>query len=124
MYDNILKINNETYTGKEEPEQTQNNNNKSDDDFNYKPEDLIPEGWIDNLLNEEDKKIGFDLKLLKRDELNVNLIHFDKNMTNKENYEYYNKFKVNVVGGFQAVDDINFLKGYLEVIKDKNIHLL
>ena len=124
MYDNILKINNETYTGKEEPEQTQNNNNKSDDDFNYKPEDLIPEGWIDNLLNEEDTKIGFDLKLLKRDELNVNLIHFDKNMTNKENYEYYNKFKVNVVGGFQAVDDINFLKGYLEVIKDKNIHLL
>ena len=42
-------------------------------------------------------------------------------MTNKENYTYYNKFKVDVVEGFQPVDDINFLKGYLEVIKDKNI---
>ena len=59
--------------------------------------------------------------MLERNELNVNLIHFDKNMTNKENYKYYNIFKVNVVGGFLAIDDINFLKGYLEVIKDKKI---
>ena len=90
-------------------------------DYDFNPEDVVPECYIDKLLNEEDEKIGFEFKYLKRDELNVNLIHFDKNMTNKENYKYYNKFKVDVVGGFQAVDDINFLKGYLEVIKNKNI---
>ena len=111
MYDknDFSKLNNEVYFGEEEPEEElQNNNNQSKDEFDINPEDIIPEGWFDNLLNEEDKKIGFDFKLLKRDELNVNLIHFDKNMTNKENYIYYNKFKVDVVGGFQAVDDINF----------------
>ena len=97
------------------------NSSDQDDNYDYNPEDIELEACIDKLLNEEDKKIGFDFSLLKRNELNVNLIHFDKNMSNNENYKYYNYFKVNVVGGFQAVDDINFLIGYLEVIKDKKI---
>ena len=94
----------------EEPkEELQNNNNNQEkDEYDFDPKDVIKECCIDNLLNEEDKEICFDFKLLKRDELNVNLIHFDKNMTSKENYKYYNYFKVNVVGGFQAIDDINF----------------
>lgn len=43
--------------------------------------------------------LGFDMSLIKRDELNVNLIHFDKNMTNSENYDFSNSFKIDVVGG-------------------------
>ena len=39
------------------------------------------------------------MSLIKRDELNVNLIHFDKNMTNSENYDFSNSFKIYVVGG-------------------------
>ena len=39
------------------------------------------------------------MSLIKRDELNVNLIHFDKNMTNSENYDFSNSFKIDVVGG-------------------------
>ena len=42
-------------------------------------------------------------------------------MTNGENYGYYNNFKVNVVGGFYAIDDLNVLKNYFEKIKEKNI---
>ena len=49
----------------------------------------------------------------KRDELRINLIHFDKNMTNGENYGYFNKFKVDVVGGFYAMDDVNIFKKFL-----------
>jgi hypothetical protein len=58
---------------------------------------------------------------LKRIELNVNLIYFDSNLTNKENFRYFNDFKVDVVGGFHGIDDLNILKQYLEKLKDKNI---
>ena len=67
---------------------------------------------IDNLINEENLSIGFDLKLIIRNELKINLIHFDLNITNKENYKYINKFKVDITGGFQAIDDLEILKRY------------
>ena len=78
-------------------------------------------GAIDNIKNEIDLDIGFDMKLIKRDELYINLIHFDKSMTNPENYKYFNKFKVDIVGGFYAIDDLDILKNYLEKIKNKDI---
>ena len=76
-----------------------------------------------------DENIPFDKdefykKYLKRDELNANLIYFDLNMTNKENYLYFNKFKVDVVGGFHAIDDLNILENYLEKIKEKDISFI
>ena len=42
-------------------------------------------------------------------------------MTNSENYNYLNKLKIDVVGGFHAIDDLDILKSYLEKIKEKNI---
>ena len=85
-------------------------------------------GGIDNLKDESKtqlaKKIGFDLNLIKRDELRINLIHFDKNMANEENYKYFNKFKVDVVGGFYAMDDVNIFKKFLDKISEKNIPFL
>ena len=91
------------------------------DDFDFDPNKIIPECYIDNIAEEENEDIGFDMSLLKREELHVNLIHFDSNMLNNENYGYYNNFKVDVVGGFQAINDIEMLKKYLEAIKKKNI---
>ena len=87
------------------------------------PPSLIrkPRSNFDNLIKEENKKIGFDLSLITREPLCVNLIHFDTNMTNKENYKYYTKFKVDVVGGFFAMDNLDIFKKYLEAIKQKNI---
>ena len=86
-------------------------------------DNIIEEAFIDNL--ETDKKkykdIGFDWSLLKRDKLYVNLIHFDYNITNKENYGYYNKFKVDVVGGYLAMDNLYMLQLYLEALKKKEI---
>ena len=81
-------------------------------------------GPIDNLKNEESENIGFDMSLIKRKELNINLIYFDSQITNKENYEYYNNFKIDVVGGFYAIDNLNILKNYLDYIKEKNIPFL
>ena len=85
-------------------------------------------GFIDNLKDESKseiaQKIGFDMNLIKRNELNINLIHFDLNMTNGENYRYFNNFKVDVVGGFHATDDTNIFKKFLEKISKKNIPFL
>ena len=74
--------------------------------MSIKKEDIVEECCMDNIAEEENLDIGFDLSLLKRTELNVNLIHFDKRMKNSENYKYYNDFKVDVVGGFLAMDNI------------------
>jgi len=45
-------------------------------------------------------------------------------MTNRENYRYFNNFKVDVVGGFYAMDDINIFKKFLQKISEKNIPFL
>ena len=42
-------------------------------------------------------------------------------MTSKENYLYYNNFKVDVVGGYHAIDDLEIFKNYLESLKKKDI---
>ena len=81
-------------------------------------------GYNDKLIEEKEIDIGFDINLIKRDKLYVNLIYFDLKMTNKENYDYYIKFKIDVVGGFQAIDDLGILIDYLESIKSKNISFI
>ena len=81
---------------------------------------------IDNLKDEGigpiiAKNVGFDMNMIKRNELYINLIYFDKNMTNKENFEYFNNFKVDVVGGFHAIDDLTIFKKFLQEINTKKI---
>ena len=58
---------------------------------------------------------------LKNIELNVNLIHFDLNIASPENYLYYNEFKINVVGDFIAIDNLDILQEYLDKIQYKYI---
>ena len=106
-----------------------NNNNLGNNNYNNnnlnkkveKPSNIIEEAYIEKLEKEEDKDIGFDLGLLKRDKLYVNLIHFDSNLTNEENYHYFCKFKVDVVGGYHSIDNLEILKEYLKAIEDKKI---
>ena len=81
-------------------------------------------GPIDNLMNENAKNIGFDMNLIQRNELYINLIYFDSKMTNEENYIYFNNFKVDVVGGFHAIDDLNIFEKYLKAINNKNINFI
>ena len=113
------------YEGMEEQYKQQEQKFKSKKE-EYKPiefsnENFVPEAFIDKLILEEDKSIGFDLSLLKRNELYVNLIHFDLNLRNSENFKYYNEFKVDVVGGYIAIDNLGSLERYLEAIKKKRI---
>jgi len=90
----------------------------------YDPERIIGAGPIDNLNNENAENLGFNLNLINRNELFINLIYFDLNMRNEENYDYYINFKIDVVGGFYAIDNLDILKKYLDTIKLKNIPFL
>jgi len=54
----------------------------------------------------------------------VNLNYFDTNISNSENYKYYNNFKIDVGGGFQVIDNLDLLQRYLEAIKNKNIKFI
>ena len=113
---------NEIYTGEDDEKEKEVEKKfepKKEVFYDLDKANVVNECYIDNLIEEEDKDIGFDLSLLKRNELYVNLIHFDTNITNKENYKYYNDFKVDVVGGFQAIDNLDLLQRYLEAIKIK-----
>ena len=96
--------------------------NENKDNINTINEILINIKKNDQDFDKPNKKEEFKkTKLYERDELYVNLIHFDCNMTNKENYLYYNNFKVDVVGGYHAIDDLDIFKNYLESLKKKDI---
>ena len=84
-------------------------------------EDLVLEAVFDNLIKDEDLLLGFDPEAVakNREELYVNLIYFDDQITkSNDSYQYYKKFKVNVVGGFYASDEIDIFHQYLDAIKD------
>ena len=91
----------------------------SDEDIDYEPDEndidydnikidddnIILEACIDNIKDEKDLDIGFDpdIVLKNREELKINLIYDDDQITkSNESYDRYKKFKVNVVGGFYA----------------------
>ena len=94
-----------------------------DIDFDNIDLDMITHTDIDPI-SYEYKYLGFDLDLLKSDKLHVNLIYFDTNISNGENYRYYNYFKVDVEGEFQAIDNLDLLARYLEAIKIKKISFI
>ena len=83
--------------------------------------DIEKESFIDNIKDEKDLRIGYDPdELLKyRQELKINLIYFDDKITkSKKSYDYYKQFKVNVVGGFYASDEIDIFRQYLNKINN------
>ena len=43
----------------------------------------------------------------------VNLIHYDKNLKKKENFEYYRYFSIKIIGNYSPFDDPEMLKLYI-----------
>ena len=91
------------------------------DKFEIKNEDIKLEACIDNIKDDKDLFIGFDpdVVLKNREELKINLIYFDEKITkSNDSYDYYKRFKVNVVGGFYASDEIDIFRKYLKKLED------
>ena len=67
-----------------------------------------------------DKDI-FDKNNLIRNELYLNLIYFDLKLERNENYKYLNRFNLDVIGYYHAINDLTIFQNYLEEIKDEKI---
>ena len=61
--------------------------------------------------NEFEEMVNFSD--IKKGDIYVNLIHYDKNMKNNENFEYYRYFSVKIMGDYFVFDDFNMLKLYI-----------
>ena len=93
------------------------------DKIEIDPSNIQLEACIDNIKDEKDLLIGFDpeVVLKNREELKINLIYFDDKITkSNDSYDYYKRFKVNVVGGFYASDEIDIFEKYLKEIDNLN----
>jgi len=57
-----------------------------------------------------------DFSKIKAPNININLIHYDKNIKSKENIKYYRYFSVNIKGSYYPIDDFDILKLLLSKI--------
>ena len=54
---------------------------------------------------------------IKKGDIYVNLIHYDKTMKNNENFEYYRYFSIKLIGDYSCFDDFKMLKLFLSKTK-------
>ena len=66
----------------------------------------------DYLYNIYRKKI-INFSDTRKGDLNINLIHYDKNLKKEENFEYYRYFSIKVLGSYCSFDDYDMLKLFL-----------
>ena len=70
---------------------------------------------------EEDKNLFYnslytkiiDFSDVQKGDIYINLIHYDKNLKKKENFEYYRYFSIKVIGSYCSFDDYDMLKLFL-----------
>ena len=84
---------------------------------NLEPDSRIEDNGnrIINLYNyskAEYKKI-MNFSDVKKGNIYVNLIHYDKNLKKKENFEYYRYFSIKIIGNYSPFDDPEMLKLYI-----------
>ena len=58
-----------------------------------------------------------DFSNVKKGDIYVNLIHYDKNLKNEENFEYYRYFCINILGCYCPFDDFDMLKLFLSKLR-------
>ena len=54
-----------------------------------------------------------DFNDVKKGNIYVNLIHYDKNLKKNENFEYYRYFSIKLIGNYIPFDDTEMLKLYI-----------
>ena len=63
--------------------------------------------------NKEELEKIIDFSDIEKQNLYVNIIHFDKNLKNKENIEYYRYLSVKTVGSYYPFNDFDMIKLFL-----------
>ena len=90
---------------------------ESKDSYN---EDYEPEGInmpiikrFEDLYTDEKFQNIINFKDVRKGELYVNLIHYDKNLKNGDNMIYYRYLSIDTVGGYYPFDDFDMLKLFI-----------
>ena len=72
-------------------------------------ENCIEEGPIrerfEKLYSDEEFKEIINFEEIKKGELYVNIIHYDKDIRKEENMKYYRYFSIDTIGGYYPFDD-------------------
>ena len=68
---------------------------------------------FEQLYNNEKFRNIINFSNVERGELYINLIHYDKNLKNEENTEYYRYFSINIVGSYYVFDDFDMLRLFI-----------
>ena len=53
----------------------------------------------------------------RKGDLYINLIHYDTNIKNEENFEYYRYFSINIIGNYYAFDDFDMIKLFISKLQ-------
>ena len=77
----------------------------------------LSKGQLDPQKFIKDKIFSLEGIERRKELFHLNLIHYDENMKNSENIDYYKRFKLNVVGGFHAIDNFEIFKKFMEKMK-------
>lgn len=138
--DNVIKNNNPNDISQSEQNdeiERSFNNIQNYDSIIDKSKDNIPNisnkktfKCINNNLNTYQTKVNnyIDKSLIKFDDINrnpfyVNLLHYDENLINYENQNYYKYFKLNIVGGYFGNNNLNMFKYYIDAINRSKIFI-
>ena len=100
----------------------QKKNTYYNQEIHYNLNTMIVVDSNSNYMNYIKKKINIDNYLMKfedisRNPIYINLLHYDDNLTNNENQNYYKYFKLNIVGGYYGIDNFDM---FIEYIKEIN----
>ena len=72
---------------------------------------------FEEIYNENEFKDIINFSDIKKGDIYINLIHFDKNLKNEQNTEYYRYFTTNIIGSYYPFDDFDILKFFISKLK-------
>ena len=75
---------------------------------------------FEHLNNKKEKELNEIISFIdvKKGDLYVNLIYYDKNLKNNEKYEYYRYFTIKIIGDFRPFDDFYMVKLFISKTKE------
>ena len=95
------------------PDEPKNENKNGVGEIRNRFEDLYD-------YSEKDYKEIINFNDVKKGNIYVNLIHYDKNLKKNENLGYYRYFSIKIIGNYSPFDDLEMLKLYISKTNELN----
>ena len=73
---------------------------------------------FEKLYSDEKFKEIINFEEIKKGELYVNIIHYDKDIRKEENIKYYRYFSIDTIGGYYPFDDFDMIKLFITKLNE------